>query len=599
MKINFRDYFTYLFLFVFILHQFIFLDFIPNDRNSLGHDYAFFLPNFIFGKIWFQNNLLNIPWYTPSFCSGIPFYSDPQTMYYSIQQIFFIIFEPITALRITFFYFSILGYLGMFFLLRTSFKCSKISSLLGATLFIFNSFFIYRFIIGHLTYASFILVPLAGFLLCYTCNVKNTYLKILNLSVASLLFASFFQSGSGALIILLVTSIFFIVLVYYFLEKQYSIFKFFLLVVLLGSCISFSKITSTLFYLQQFPRVMEPIIFENTYDFLKVAFNSLFLYPDLNGFVSTAINKESYRIDVHEIEYGLSIVPLIVFLIFLFKIKTFKEILFKKYVFFIIILTIFIPIIFNVEILNSQEFLKKIPIIKSTWVKIRWIGFYIIPIIFFSVFVIEKVFSERIKHIIIIFFISLLCFQTLYYDKSYYHDEDYSPKNMINFHNKINNGERIAILGSGVVTKKNKQRISSPNDTFSLNLSSLGCYQPIFNYDLANFPKKNIILNKKRDLGKDFNLYSGDLIIKDNEENFNFFNPTCFIFPNENNCKIGHLFSKNNEENFKNFINYKKFDFKSNTFQKISNFISIFSLITVTFLLLISLFFIFKNRLKK
>ena len=53
------------------------------------------------------------------------------------------------------------------------------------------------------------------------------------------------------------------------------------------------------------------------------------------------------------------------------------------------------PVIFNVEIFNFQEILKKIPIIKSTWVKIRWIAFYIIPIIFFSVFVTEKIFTNK------------------------------------------------------------------------------------------------------------------------------------------------------------------------------------------------------------
>jgi hypothetical protein len=78
-----------LFFIIFFVHQFIFQKFFPNNKELLGHDYEYFLPNFMFGKIWFANNLLSIPWFTPSFCCGIPFYPDPQTMFYSLQQLFY------------------------------------------------------------------------------------------------------------------------------------------------------------------------------------------------------------------------------------------------------------------------------------------------------------------------------------------------------------------------------------------------------------------------------------------------------------------------------------------------------------------------------
>ena len=86
-------------------------------------------------------------------------------MYYSFQQIFYIIFEPLLATKIMFIYFSLLGYLGMFFLLKKHFNIEKYISLLGATVFIFNGFFVYRAIIGHVAYLSFILVPLYCFFL--------------------------------------------------------------------------------------------------------------------------------------------------------------------------------------------------------------------------------------------------------------------------------------------------------------------------------------------------------------------------------------------------------------------------------------------------
>ena len=156
---NKKKFFKFLLFFtIFFIHQYIFQNFFPNNKGLLGHDYEYFLPNFIFGKIWFTNNLLSIPWFTPSFCCGIPFYPDPQTMFYSLQQLFYLIFEPIFATKILFFYLSLIAYAGMFLLLKKSFNFNYYLSLLGATIFFFNGFFVYRAIVGHLGYVNFIFV---------------------------------------------------------------------------------------------------------------------------------------------------------------------------------------------------------------------------------------------------------------------------------------------------------------------------------------------------------------------------------------------------------------------------------------------------------
>ena len=117
MKYLKNNYFVYLLaLLVVLAHQIIFQDFFPNKNLLLGHDYSQFIPNFIFGKIWFNNNFLEIPWFTPSFCCGIPFFGDPQTMYYSFQQLIFLFFSPILSLKIMFLFFSLVGFFGTFFL---------------------------------------------------------------------------------------------------------------------------------------------------------------------------------------------------------------------------------------------------------------------------------------------------------------------------------------------------------------------------------------------------------------------------------------------------------------------------------------------------
>ena len=78
----------------------------------------------------------------------------------------------------------------------------------------------------------------------------------------------------------------------------------------------------------------------------------------------------------------------------------------------------------------------------------------------------------------------------------------------------------------------------------------------------------------------------------------NLFNPSCFLFPEENNCLPGDTFKISDKEKLVKFANYKKFEFKQNKFQIISNYISIITFMGCL-LYLIYLFFIFIYNLRK
>ena len=78
----------------------------------------------------------------------------------------------------------------------------------------------------------------------------------------------------------------------------------------------------------------------------------------------------------------------------------------------------------------------------------------------------------------------------------------------------------------------------------------------------------------------------------------NLFNPSCFLFPKENNCLPGDTFKIMDKEKLIKFANYKKFEFKQNKFQIISNYISIITFMGCL-LYLIYLFFIFIYNLRK
>ena len=210
------------FITILIFHQIVFQQFFPNSKGLLGHDYSQYIPNLIFGKIWFYNNFLSIPWFAPSFCCGIPFFSDPNTAYYSIPQFIFLIFNPILSIKITFFTMSLLGYIGMYLLLRKNFKFDRYIALLCASLFLFNGFFVYRAIAGPLI--SYVLVPLYCFFLIKSFENYQRKINYIYLVISSIFFAHFFHSGSGSVILIILTSITCVLLFYSQLIKNFKIF---------------------------------------------------------------------------------------------------------------------------------------------------------------------------------------------------------------------------------------------------------------------------------------------------------------------------------------------------------------------------------------
>ena len=129
--------------FIFLIHQLIFQKYLIFNNTYVAEDYKGYVPWMIFGKIWFmKNGLFHLPHFIPSMCGGIPYHADPSSFYLSFMQLLFINFSVPIALKSSFFIFSLSGYLGMFFLCKICFKFNNFTSLVAATIFIFNGFFV-------------------------------------------------------------------------------------------------------------------------------------------------------------------------------------------------------------------------------------------------------------------------------------------------------------------------------------------------------------------------------------------------------------------------------------------------------------------------
>ena len=599
-KLKKSYFFLFIAIFVFLSHQIFFQNFFPNNNLKLGADYSIFLPQFIFGKIWFNNNYLSIPWFSPSFCCGLPFFGDLQTQFYTLPQLLFIIFSPIFALKLMFLLFSLTGFIGTFLLMNKSFKSNQYISLIAASIFLFNGFFNYRAIIGHITYLNFIFVPIYCFLLIKSFeSYENKKKNIFYILISALIYSHIIQSSGGPPGIIITMSILFVISLYiYFSEKLKIIYNLFFSF-FIGLLISSSKIIASLHFLKNFQRDYTPIFFKNYYDLTINFFQSLFLFPSAK-FNFDIVNSLPYKVQVHEIEFGITVVPLIMFAIFIGFIKKIK---FKKIslIKFIALFAIFLLIFFvaSINIIDSYFgiFFRSLPLIKHSWVNFRFIAILILPLIIVSSLMINKVFlKENTIKIFTILCLSIILFQNYIYDKSYYHKQNYNAKNIEILSDDKERIKNLKIENIVLIADKNKKPVITiqRNNLFIYKLSPMFCSQPIFGYKLEKMPK-NFTFDKIKKIDDNFFYYTGDpkLIIN---ERLNFFNPSCFIFPNENNCKPGDLFHKNQINELENFLNYKKFNFQISNIQKIFNIISILSVIfTFSYLL----FYIYQKYLLK
>ena len=607
-----NKFFVFLFLFIFIVHQYIFQNFFPNSKDLLGHDYEYFIPSFVFGKIWFSNNFFSVPWFTPSFCCGIPFYADPQSMYYSIPQIIFLVFDPILSVKIIFFILSLISYVGMFLLIRGNFKYNGYVSLLCASLFLFNGFFVYRAIAGHVGYLGFIFVPLYCYFLIKSCENLSNNSSYVYLILSSIIFANFFHSGSSPIFLIIFVSILSALLFYSHFTNSFKIFFKFASSLLLGILISLSKITSTLFFLNNFPRKYSTTEFHSFISYTKTFFLSFFLNPDEKYFNNNITSLSPFGVNdekstgiqfgVHEMEYSVSLVPIILlFFIFFLNKKNIKLNYYNIRFFLLLVLIFSIPVFLNINFLNQFQLIEKIPILNSTWTRFRWMAIYILPIIIVSGLIIQNLnFSFSQKKYLVIVMIFVLLTQNFIKDKSWhFNDQSYAIKNVIDFSLKLKTDKKPEILGPAILIDKfsNPKIVNYKNDMFFYSYSPLTCYQPIFGYNLRRLPAQKIRFDSKLILSDgSYMLYANKL--SEHNGRLNLFNPSCFLFPEENNCLPGDTFEISDKNKLIKFANYRKFEFKQNRLQIVSNYISVITFMGCLFYL-ICLFFIFIYNLKK
>jgi len=568
-----------------VIHFAIFSQFLPNAQGKLGHDYAYNLPMLLDGYYWFLNNgLFSVPWFTPSFCGGMPLLANPATFYYSVVQFLTFLIDPLTSVRCTFFIFAAWGFWGFYILLTRIFTTSRTTGLLGGALFLFNGLYTYRFIVGHLEFHSFMLVPFLAWILLRdkSGELFPTRRKMASdVVVAGLIICYMFMSGMTQLLIPSLVGVILIALIKALDDPDGRIlWRFavcFALAGILALALSGAKLVAALAFLHNFQRdsYLLPGV-PGLGKQLLLIIRVMALGGDGIDPEGTIVNSE-FALGRHELEYGLSIVPFVLLaLSVLPRVTNLPKKLpgfLKPHRLFclgLISLLLLIPLALNYYSPGWNLFLKSVPIIRSLSNFFRWFIIYIPFLVLLSCLVAARHrILRRFQLPLLLVALCIIIGQNLVTDKSFYAEQPYDPGPVQAAY------QRVAATGKPPVIRNltvptdmlgNTALTGNRNDALANGDSQLLCYEPMFGFRLEFLPLKSS--------------HPGPTLSTEGGV-FNLKNPACYLYPQENNCYPGDHFRIDQRHEAEDFISFRPFTYHLSTCQKAANLLSLFSLLGI------------------
>jgi hypothetical protein len=586
-----------------VIHYLIFIQFFPNEHGKLGHDYAYNLPLLLDGYYWYlHNGFWSVPWFTPSFCGGMPLIANPATFYFSVPQFLTFFINPLTAVRTTFLIFACLGFWGMYLLLRSVFRASGWSALLAGALFLFNGFYAYRFIIGHMEFHGFMLVPFLAYFLLRVEDRQSPYWKLrcgVDITAGALLLAYMFMSGMTQLLLpaVFITMLIALTLsLYHPSARILPIFSWRLLLSgVLALCLSAAKLVAALSFLSHFQRDSYPLPGVGGIGKLLLLIGRVLTFGSGGTDLLGVLSNRPYELWQHEFEYGLTFVPAALLALFcLYRLPNLPAALRnlgqRRQILTLgaILLILIVPLALNYYSPAWNRLLKSIPLIKSLSNFLRWFIIFIPFVILLAALVVEKcALWQRRRPLVVIVCLYIVFGQNLFADKKYYQREEYNPANILRAYTKAKASGTppfISMLAASPDDRFHRPPYFAHNGVLTEGSSQIFCYEPMFGFNLEFFPFKTI--------------RPGPTLFAD-QGVLNLKNPSCYLYPQENQCTPGDHFRTDQLAEASQFIRYRPFVFQASRLQYLANGLNLAALGAVTVFAILATAIVLRVRLFK
>lgn len=571
---------TYIVLLAFFC--IIYHPFFPLPGARIGDDYSLMFTGWLDGLIWFQKNGLEVPWFSPSFCAGQPFFPDPQSSFYSLPQLINLVAPPLKTAFATLLLSATLMFWGGYLLMRKVFSTGPLVAGLVGGLLMFNGFLPHRMLVGHVTFHGFALVPWIALLLLM--GIRHRFNSVAAACAAGLMLAYWVHSGFGTLILAGGLAIIVIALVFGLTGRALAGFLMRgALAGAIGLGVAIAKLWATFSFLSYFPRTFYLLPgAASVSDAVPMIAGALLLPSQWAADLGMPrLTNIQWSLAPHEWAYNFGIVTGLLLLgLIVHRIGS------KKWhwpatrrqalLWLILSLCLAWPLAFNVWDPTWNEFLKTVPVINSASTPLRWIIVYI-PFIAVAIgLLLEKAKLGKIGHFLAAACLAGTVAQAAYEPRQFYRAQEYDAR-PITIADEMLRAERfnpgVRVLGTSAEVQVDNVRMHlRGNDTFIAGVSQIFCYNPVFGYRLEKFSAANL------NAGPILAVHDGFLNLK---------NPACYVYPEENDCQPGDRFRADQLEQAKAFIDHRPFSFKLSEGQKWAGRLTQFSLAFIACILLI------------
>jgi len=535
----------------------IWFPFLPNETGRVSVDFSLWLPDMLAGYYWYlHNGLFAVPWFSPAECAGIPFHADPQVAWFAVPQFLTFIMPPLAAAKTTFLLFAAAGFWGAWHLARRVFVLSLPASLFAAALFMLNGFFSVRMVVGHLTYAPFMLLP------SFTaCVLRPPGLApasrpefLFRACLGGLIVGLSVQAGMVHIIPPAYLSLVVVMLLHSKkFGAQWSAWWLLLAATLIGLALSAGKLAAALSLLSHFPRDVYPLPgIDGFASVVYVALRSLF--TPVSDALGQWVAHSRLRQEQHELEYGVSLAPPLLMLAAAWHAARGGWRPRFTWDTGAIVALLLVPLVLNWYVPAWNGFLKSLPYFGSSSTLLRWFAAYILPAILGGALAVDALAAG---HPIRARWLAGAGVALMLLTTAFSNHEKYGPT-MLGFydqdalatawHKAHDTGVVPPIGAITVFQDQNDQVTMAPvaQNGLTEGYSTLFCYEPLFGYHLERLPFGKIRV------GDVLSARDGILNIK---------NPACYVFPGTNQCHPGDQFTQAQLAQAQAFVNYQPYPF--------------------------------------
>jgi hypothetical protein len=556
-----------------ILIASVVLLFLNRAYPMVGHDYRLAFPQMLDSLLHFRINGLSIQWYTPTFGGGLPAFSNPNNLQFSLLTFFALLVQPLQAVMITASIYIGMGLAASYYLFSRVLKLHWTASILGALFFSANGFIMQRVAVGHLGYQTFPVIAILVITLLDPSIPKAIAGLILSLVVAMLVhIAGYFLIVVFGLAILIILP-----LVYLYKPALFS-WKRILTVLSIGGIValvlSASKLAAVYAFMRFFPRQIADHyqtsgILAGLFGIVLQLLGTMNLTPLfwaarldpnlLGGYLISATGAFygywEFDMSMSPVVFGIVIIGIYSFLRKPKKYPNLFAVNKKWIAWILLIFFIWLTIEFTLAKGFMYPLLQKLPLLSSLHVNPRFAAAFLFPLALSAAVIYNgwaAKWSGR-KSVLLFLAVNLLTLiplSTYFMIKTDLQDRSYDVTESQEIYSLIRSGDNLTI--TGIVSNVEN------TDALLLHQSNLQPYEPIFGYQLDSFHPE-IVPGSIWDISDGY---------------YNMTNPSGYVFPELNGTRPFERIPVSEKDKLEAFASHKQPDWKIPLYQRILDWFS-------------------------